>query len=184
MHKTLSTAENLLFGRPLANTPKLLPGLILAAVVVIGSVLFANYVNSSLGFNGLLSYIMTSIVIGLLVGNLITIPAAFAPGVSFCLTKLLRLGIIMIGIRLSIFDAVRIGVWGIPIVMICIVTGLVLTTYFTRLLRLPDRLGTLMAVGTSICGVTAIVAAAPRSGPKTEKWLTRWLTLQSSVSSR
>jgi branched-chain amino acid transport system permease protein len=37
----------------------------------------------------------------------------------------------------------------------------VLTTFFTRLLKLSDRLGTLMAVGTSICGASAIVATAP-----------------------
>jgi uncharacterized integral membrane protein (TIGR00698 family) len=81
--------------------------------------------------------------------------------VSFCLEKVLRLGIILMGIRLSLFDAARIGAWGIPIVLACILTGLVLTTYFTRLLKLGDRLGTLMAVGTSICGATAIVATAP-----------------------
>lgn len=151
----------LVLGHSLADVPKLIPGLLLAAVVVAGSVLLADYVNSSLGYSGLLSYIMAAIVIGLVIGNTITIPETFAPGVSFCLTRILRLGIIMMGIRLSIFDAARIGLWGIPIVVICIVTGLVLTTYFTRLLGLPDRLGTLMAVGTSICGATAIVAAAP-----------------------
>ena len=164
-----SLAENLLFGRALADLPKLLPGLILALLVVAVSVLLADYVNSTLGFKGLLGYIMMAIVIGLLVGNVVAIPPAFAPGVSFCLTKLLRLGIIMMGIRLSIFDAARIGAWGIPIVLICILSGLVLTTYFTRLLRLPDRLGTLMAVGTSICGATAIVATAPAIGAKDQE---------------
>ena len=104
---------------------------------------------------------MTAIVVGLVVGNTLPMPAAVGPGVSFCLKKLLRLGIIMMGIRLSLFDAARIGIWGVPIVLACVVTGLVLTTYFTRLLKLPDRLGTLMAVGTSICGATAIVATAP-----------------------
>jgi uncharacterized integral membrane protein (TIGR00698 family) len=165
----MSLVENLVFGRALADTPKLVPGLILALLVVVVSVLLADYVNSRLGYNGLLSYIMTAIMIGLLAGNVAAIPSSFAPGISFCLTKLLRLGIIMIGIRLSIFDAARIGAWGIPIVVICVLTGLVLTTYFTRMLRLPDRLGTLMAVGTSICGATAIVATAPAIGAKDQE---------------
>lgn len=167
--RRMSVVENMLFGRPLTDVPKLLPGLILALLVVAASVLLADYVNSGFGFKGLLSYIMTAIVIGLVVGNAVAIPPAFAPGVAFCLTKLLRLGIIMMGIRLSIFDAARIGAWGIPIVLICIITGLVLTTYFTRLLRLSDRLGTLMAVGTSICGATAIVATAPAIGAKDQE---------------
>jgi uncharacterized integral membrane protein (TIGR00698 family) len=156
-----SAIERALFGLPVGQLPTLLPGLLLAVLVVFVSVRLADFVNSSLGFRGLLSYIMMAIVIGLVAGNTIPIPAGVAPGVSFCLKKLLRLGIIMMGIRLSVFDAARIGIWGVPIVLVCIITGLVLTTYFARLLKLPARLGTLMAVGTSICGATAIVAAAP-----------------------
>ncbi len=152
---------NWILGCSVENVPKLIPGLLLAAAVVIVSVLVADYVNSSLPYKGLLSYIVTAIIIGLAIGNTISLPETFSPGVSFCLNRFLRLGIIMMGIRLSVFDAARIGAWGIPIVLICIVTGLVLTTYFTRLLHLPARLGTLMAIGTAICGVTAIVAAAP-----------------------
>lgn len=167
--RQVSVVENLVSGRALADAPKLVPGLILALLVVFVSVPAADYVNSSLGFKGLLSYIMMAILIGLLVGNVVAIPSSFAPGISFCLTKVLRFGIIMMGIRLSIFDAARIGAWGIPIVVACILTGLVLTTYFTRLLRLPDRLGTLMAVGTSICGATAIVATAPAIGAKDQE---------------
>jgi uncharacterized integral membrane protein (TIGR00698 family) len=159
--RTPTAIERALFGRPVAALPALAPGLLLAAAVVVVSVLLADFVNASLGYRGLLSYIMTAIVVGLVVGNTVPMPAAVGPGVSFCLAKVLRLGIIMMGIRLSLFDAARIGAWGIPIVLACIITGLVLTTYFTRLLKLPDRLGTLMAVGTSICGASAIVAIAP-----------------------
>jgi hypothetical protein len=43
--KQASIAENLLFGRALTDTPKLVPGLILAALVVVVSVLVADYVN-------------------------------------------------------------------------------------------------------------------------------------------
>ncbi len=159
--RTPTALERALFGRPITALPALVPGLLLAAAVVVVSVLLADFVNASLGYKGLLSYIMTAIVVGLVVANTVPLPAAVSPGVSFCLAKILRLGIIMMGIRLSLFDAARIGAWGIPIVLACIITGLVLTTYFTRLLKLPDRLGTLMAVGTSICGATAIVATAP-----------------------
>ena len=159
--RTPNALERALFGRPVSALPALAPGLLLAAAVVAVSVLLADVVNASLGYKGLLSYIMTAIVVGLVVGNTVPMPAAVGPGVSFCLAKILRLGIIMMGIRLSLFDAARIGAWGIPIVLTCILTGLVLTTFFTRMLKLSDRLGTLMAVGTSICGASAIVATAP-----------------------
>jgi len=45
--------------------------------------------------------------------------------------------------------------------MVAIATGLLFVTWFNRVLGLPPRLGTLIAAGTSICGVTAIVSTAP-----------------------
>jgi uncharacterized integral membrane protein (TIGR00698 family) len=85
----------------------------------------------------------------------------FAPGVAFSLKKLLRLGIILLGIRLSILDVLEIGAFGIPVVIGAVATGLIVATAATRWLGLSDRLGTLIAVGTGICGATAIVATAP-----------------------
>lgn len=145
----------------MSELPTLVPGLVLAAAVVGVSVAIADAANAALGYKGLVSYIMTAIVVGLVAGNAVRLPAATGPGVAFCLAKVLRLGIIMMGIRLSLVDAARIGAWGVPIVLTCIVSGLVLTTFFARVLNLPPRLGTLMAVGTSICGASAIVATAP-----------------------
>jgi uncharacterized integral membrane protein (TIGR00698 family) len=89
--------------------------------------------------------------------------------VTFCLKKLLRLGIILLGIRLSIVDVLEIGVFGIPIVVGAVLTGLVVATAATRRLGLPERLGTVIAIGTAICGATAIVAAAPGIRAKEEE---------------
>ena len=50
---------------------------------------------------------------------------------------------------------------GLPVVLAAVGTGLVFVTWFNRRLGLPPRLGTLIAAGTSICGVTAIVSTAP-----------------------
>jgi uncharacterized integral membrane protein (TIGR00698 family) len=73
----------------------------------------------------------------------------------------LRLGIILLGIRLTIFDVFKLGAFGVPIVGLCILGGLFITTRINSRLRLPERPGMLIAVGISICGVTAIVAASP-----------------------
>jgi len=128
-----------------------------------------DLINTALGFKGLLSYILMVIVAGILIRNIFTVPAIFMPGISFCLRKLLRLGIILMGIRLSIFAVLEIGAWGIPIVVVCVLAGLVVTSYFGRLLKLPDRLATLIAVGTGICGASAIVATAPGIDAKDEE---------------
>lgn len=161
--------EELVFGCTLRETPALIPGVALAVVLVVASIQLTNLINSALGQRGVISYIIVAILAGILIRNLIGLHPIFKPGLSFCLKKLLRLGIIMMGIRLSIFDVLKLGIWGLPIVILCILVGLIVTIYFTRLLKLPERLGTLIAVGTSICGASAIVATAPGIGAKDEE---------------
>ena len=80
---------------------------------------------------------------------------------KFSTTTLLRLGIVLVGIRLSVFDVLKLGLAGVPVVVAAIATGLTVVTWLNRKLGLPPRLGTLIAAGTSICGVTAIVSTAP-----------------------
>lgn len=161
--------EDLVFGCTLGETPAFIPGIALAVALVAVSIHITNLLNSALGQKGVISYIIVAILAGILIRNLVGLPAIFKPGLTFCLKKILRLGIIMMGIRLSIFDVLKLGIWGLPIVIICILVGLIVTIYFTRLLKLPERLGTLIAVGTSICGASAIVATAPGIGAKDEE---------------
>ncbi|MFC1899470.1 YeiH family protein [Chloroflexota bacterium] len=161
--------EKMLFGCTIREVPRLIPGILLAVALVALFIWLTDLLNAALGFTGLISYMLVVILVGILVRNLFSIPIIFSPGISFCLKKLLRLGIILMGIRLSIFDVLKIGSWGIPIVVACVLVGLLLTIYFGRLLKIPDRLGALIAVGTSICGASAIVAAAPGINAKEEE---------------
>ncbi len=160
---------NLLLGTTADQIPKLIPGVALALVVVFIAAALAEITNSALGFDGLVSFILVSIVLGMLVRNTIGLDARFAPGVQFALKKLLRLGIILLGIRLSLPDVLEVGGFGIPIVVGAVATGLVVAIAATRRLGLSDRLGTLIAIGTGICGATAIVAAAPGLKAKEEE---------------
>ncbi|MFC1932871.1 YeiH family protein [Chloroflexota bacterium] len=161
--------ENMLLGCTIQEVPKLIPGVLLAVALVALFIWLTDLLNAALGFTGLISYILVVILAGILVRNIFSVSAIFNPGIGFCLKKLLRLGIILMGIRLSIFAVLKIGSWGIPIVVICVLAGLVVTIYFGRLLKLPDRLATLIAVGTGICGASAIVAAAPGINAKEEE---------------
>jgi len=167
--RKLSIIENLLLGCKIQEVPKLIPGVMLAVALVAVFIWLTDLLNAALGFSGLISYILVVILAGILVRNTFGVPAIFSPGTNFCLRKLLRLGIILMGIRLSIFAVLKIGSLGIPIVVICVLAGLVVTIYFGRLLKIPDRLATLIAVGTGICGASAIVAAAPGINAKEEE---------------
>ena len=158
-----------MFGTTLDKVPSLIPGVLLAVAVVVASVTLADLINSALGFDGLVSFILVAILLGMLIRNTVGLADRFAPGVQYSLKKLLRFGIILLGIRLSILDVLEIGVYGIPIVVGAVLTGLVVAIAASRKLGLSDRLGALIAIGTGICGATAIVAAAPGLKAKEEE---------------
>ena len=162
---TIQTAawEKALLGIPYRETPTLLPGLVVTAGLAWLSIALSDFIGVQLlGFaRSPISSGMMAILVGLLLGNLITLPAAIKPGLGFAVKKLLRVGIILLGIRLSIFDVFKLGLQGLPVVVLGIVGALVFTSRVNAWLKLPRRLGALIAVGTSICGVSAIVAAAP-----------------------
>jgi len=146
---------------------KYLPGVLAAVVVMLAGFWLADVIGQQIlaaqGLTGSspLSGVPVAIVLGLLLRNTLPLPASLNPGLKFATTTILRAGIVLVGIRLSVFDVVKLGIAGLPVVLAAIGTGLIFVTWFNRKLGLPPRLGTLIAAGTSICGVTAIVSVAP-----------------------
>lgn len=146
----------------------LLPGIVAAVAVMVAGLWLAELIGTAIlaaqglsGGSSPISGVPVAIVLGLVLRNAFALPAALSPGLKFCVTTVLRLGIVLVGIRLSAFDVARLGLAGLPVVLAAVASGLVFVTWFNRWLGLPPRLGTLLAAGTSICGVTAIVSTAP-----------------------
>lgn len=144
-----------------------LPGVLAAFVVMLAGFWLADQIGHAIlaaqGLTGSspVSGVPVAIVLGLLLRNTLPLPASLSPGLKFATTTILRAGIVLVGIRLSLFDVLKLGIAGLPVVLAAIGTGLLFVTWFNRKLGLPPRLGTLIAAGTSICGVTAIVSVAP-----------------------
>jgi len=159
--KKPSFVERSLLGCAITDAPKLIPGVLLTVAIVAIAVSLGQWANHLWAYKGVVSFILIAILLGILLRNTVGLPELFQPGIGFAADKLLKLGIILLGIKLSFSGLMIISVWALPIIVGCILTGLVVSIYFTRLLKLPDRLGVLTAVGTSICGVAAIAAAAP-----------------------
>jgi len=145
----------------------LAPGVLVAVAVMLAGVSLAEAVGqavlASQGLTGSspVSGVPVAIVLGLLLRNSLPLPTALTPGLKWATSTALRAGIVLVGIRLSVFDVLRLGVAGLPVVVLAVTSGLLFVTWFNRRLGLPPRLGTLIAAGTSICGVTAIVSTAP-----------------------
>lgn len=140
-----------------------LPGLALVGLLAAGSVFLSRLVGQTL-FNlerSPLSPVMVAIVLGIAARNLLSLPDFLEPGITVAVRRILRTGIILLGIRLSLLEVLRLGLVGIPIVIGAIAVAILVTVTLARWIQLPQRLVTLIAVGTSICGVSAIVAAGP-----------------------
>ena len=131
----------------------LLPGVLLAGAIV--AVAFAL---RRLPGMGVLSPMILSIVLGMAFHNAIGTPASVRPGVAFSARKLLRLGIVLLGLQLTAAQVAQVGLAGLAILAAGVVSTFAVTVWLGRLLGVEPRLAELIAGGTSICGASAIVA--------------------------
>ena len=155
---------------PLRRALAVVPGLALAVAVMLAAGEIAKWLGAAvLRMEGLdpagraspISGISMAIVLGLAVANTLGSPSVFRPGLAFAVRRMLRLGIILVGIRLSFFDVVKLGAWGVPVVAIIVTVALVASHAIARGLGVSDNLGTLAAASTAICGVTAALSVGP-----------------------
>jgi uncharacterized integral membrane protein (TIGR00698 family) len=149
---------------------EVVPGLALSVAVMVGAEFVAKWIGGVvLKLEGLdpagraspISGISMAIVLGLAVANTVGTAAIFRPGLQFSVRRMLRLGIILVGIRLSVFDVLKLGAWGLPVVAIIVTVALLTATALARWLGVSDNLGTLAAASTAICGVTAALTVGP-----------------------
>lgn len=165
-----SRLANALLGVPWRDAPAVVPGLALSIGVMLAAQVLAKWLGARLlslegidpaGRPSPVSGIMVSIVLGMIVANSIGVSKLFTPGLSFSMKKILRLGIILVGIRLSVLDVFALGAFAVPLVAAIILAALVVTTWFAKRIGVSENLGTLAAASTAICGVTAALAVAP-----------------------
>ncbi|RNF39464.1 YeiH family protein [Planococcus salinus] len=148
---------------------RLIPGLALCFAVMMAGIYGAELIGYVLvradvlpeGSSSPVSGIFVAILLGIIIRNTIGVSSLFSMGIGFAIKYALRTGIILLGLRLSLNEALKLGAWGLPLIVACISVGLFVTLYFTKKLNQSERLGTLIANGTGICGVTAIMATAP-----------------------
>ena len=105
--------------------------------------------------------VMMAIVLGMILSNARALPKSLQPGLKFSVKKLLPLGIVLLGARLNFKEMVKVGADGLVLSIVETAVALLLLYLLTRLMRLPQKLGVLLGIGTAICGGTAIVATAP-----------------------
>ncbi len=105
-----------------------------------------------------IEYVLWAILLGFVISNTIGLPAVFRPGVA-TYDFWLKIGIVFLGARFLLGDVLRLGGISLGLVAIELVLALTFMTYLGRAFRLSPKLVSLLAIGSSICGVSAIIAA-------------------------
>ncbi len=139
-----------------------IPGiLLLAAVGYLG-----KFVEHSIAVYGKshhlvlpnIEYVLWAILFGVAISNTIGVPAIFRSGVS-TYEFWLKTGIVLLGARFLLGDVRRLGGLSLGLIVIELALALTFMTYLGRAFKLKPKLVSLLAVGSSICGVSAIIAA-------------------------
>ncbi len=107
------------------------------------------------------SPMIIGIILGMLYANSLRnhLPETWVPGIQFCSKKVLRLGIILYGFRLTFQDIVNVGVAGIVVDVIIVVVTILGGIWIGRLLKMDRDTSLLTSVGSGICGAAAVLGA-------------------------
>ena len=87
--------------------------------------------------------------------------APLQPGVKFTSKKILQYAVILLGFGLNLGQIARVGATSLPIIVSTIATSLIVSFVLCRVMNIPSKISTLIGVGSSICGGSAIAATAP-----------------------
>ena len=139
----------------------LVPGMLLLIIVGLGGKLLEQTINRYTRAHHLtfpnIEYVLWAILIGLAISNTIGLPRVFRPGVA-TYEFWLKSGIVLLGSRFLLADVLKLGGVSLVLVAIELALSIALMTLLGRWFKLSPKLTSLLAVGSSICGVSAIIA--------------------------
>lgn len=133
------------------------PGVAVAAALALA----AGWIAGGLGDPLARNPVLVAMLFGLVLGSVFECPALLRPGLDFTKRYLLRLGVILLGCRITVSLLGDLGIVPITIAAVELVVVLVLVRWVAvRLFGLDAHLALLVAVGSSVCGAAAILSVA------------------------
>jgi uncharacterized integral membrane protein (TIGR00698 family) len=161
---TLSSLHTKRSPRPPAEPSTLLgllPGIVLLFVVGYAGKFVEHFINTYGKTHHLvlpnIEYVLWAILFGILIANTVGLPRIFRAGVA-TYEFWLKAGIILLGARFILGDVLKLGGISLILVFIALALSITFMTWMGRAFNLNPKLTTLLAVGSSICGVSAIIA--------------------------
>ncbi|ACZ21050.1 predicted membrane protein [Sanguibacter keddieii DSM 10542] len=142
-----------------------LPGLLLVAVAAAASLVLAPAITSLTGV--VASPLVVALVAGALLGSLRAVPGVAWAGVGWARTHVLRAGVVLLGLQLSLGQLVGLGWRGLLVVLATVVCTFAVTLRVGQALRVDALTRLYVATGFSICGAAAIAAMSGTVGART-----------------
>lgn len=104
-------------------------------------------------------------VFGILVGMVVALflknQDVFKSGIGFTSKKILQYAVILLGFGLNLNVVMETGKQSLPIILSTISTSLIVAFILHKVIKVPGKISTLIGVGSSICGGSAVAATAP-----------------------
>ena len=123
----------------------------------------AAFYIGDMGFVKSLSFspMIVGIILGMLYANSLrsNLPETWVPGIKFCSKRILRIGIILYGFRLTFQDVTAVGFPAICIDAVVVVVTICGGLLIGRLLKMDRDIALLTSVGSGICGAAAVLGA-------------------------
>ena len=105
--------------------------------------------------------LLVAIVLGVVARSARIVPASFEAGLAWSGRRVLRTGVVLLGLQLSARDVLALGPAELGVLVVTVATTFSATLWFGRRLRVGRTLTLLVATGFSICGAAAVAAMSP-----------------------
>ena len=136
------------------NLKKLLPGVVACLAIAVPSWLLGKAFP-------VIGGPVFAILIGMVIALFCKDKSLTQPGITYTSKKILQYAVILLGFGLNLSEIARVGAQSLPVIVSTITTSLVVAFLLQKILRLPGNTSTLIGMGSSICGGSAIAATAP-----------------------
>lgn len=131
-----------------------IPGILICLVIALPSWFLGHYLP-------LIGAPVFAILFGMLLAMVYQKRERSQVGISFTSKYILQLAVVLLGFGLNLKQIMSVGLESLPIIISTIATALLVAYFLQKSLKLDINIATLVGVGSSICGGSAIAATAP-----------------------
>ena len=136
---------------------KYLLGILLCLAIAVPSTLLVTFIPAL----EVIGSAVIAIIVGMVLSLVIKNKEPFSSGIAFTSKKILQYAVILLGFGLNLATIGEVGATSLPIIISTIATSLIVAFIMYKILRVQSKTATLIGVGSSVCGGSAIAASAP-----------------------